>query len=257
MISDSQLDSGLRSALKEDANRAVGSSNVTGQVRARMVHGLAEDSWSARRARVLLSVAAATLALSVGGVAVAAGTGLIRIHWASAHLNGQATPIDMTATNPYETTVSAAEAKLGFHVQKLDGYSAAKTPVNMPDGRTQSVVFHPPVTAINGKSVAHNTGAVALYYSVSGDRIEIVEQMDPNGSGPLDVTIKQFDQPIPDMTKAAVETIKGAEYLVFRSPSDSAIVAIEWKTRDGVLILINCNQPLSTDAVVSLIQHLR
>ena len=260
MISDSQLDSVLRSALKEDANRAVGSSNVTGQVRARMVHAIAKDSWSARRTKVLVSVAAATLALSAGGVALAAQTGLIRIHWDQVPLNAHVTPVtpvDMTASSPYETTVSAAEAKLGFHVQTLDGYSAATTPVNMPDGRTQSVVFHPPVTAVNGKSVGHNTGAVALYYSVSGDRIEIVEQMDPNGSGPLDVTIKQPYPPAPGLTKAAVETLGGTEYLVFRSPSNGAIVAIEWKTPDGVLMLINCNQALSTDAVVSLIQHLR
>jgi hypothetical protein len=257
MISDSQLDSVLRSVLKEDANRAVGSSNVTGQVRARMVHAIAKNSWSARRAKVLVSVAAATLALSAGGVALAAQTGLIRIHWDQVPLSGPGTPVDMTASSPYETTVSAAEAKLGFHVQTLDGYSAATTPVNMPDGRTQSVVFHPPVIAVNGKSVAHNTGAVALYYSVSGDRIEIVEQMDPHGSGPFDVTIKQPYPPAPGLTKAAVETLGGTEYLVFRSPSNGAIVAIEWKTPDGVLMLINCNQALSTDAVVSLIQHLR
>jgi len=256
MISDGQLDSVLRSALREDANRAVGSSNVTGQVRARMAHAIAKDSWPARRAKLLVIVAVATLALSVGWVAVAAETGLIRIHWAQAPLNGQGTPIGVTASSPYETTVSAAEAKLGFHVQTLDGYAAAKTPVTMPDGRTQSVVFHPPVTAINGKSGAHNTGAVALYYSVSGDRIEIVEQMDPNGSGPLDVTIKQFDQPVPGLTKAAVETLGGDQYLVFRSPSDGAIVAIEWKTPEGVIVRINCSQPLNTDAVVSLIQHL-
>jgi hypothetical protein len=257
MISDSQLDSVLRSALREDANRAIGSSNVAGKVRARMAHTIAKDSWSVRRAKVLVSVMAATLALSVGGVALAAETGLIRIHWVQAPLNGQGTPIDMTVSNPYETTVLAAEAKLGFHVQTLDGYAAAKTPVTMPDGRTQSVVFHPPVTAINGKSVAHNTGAVALYYTVSGDRIEIVEQMDPNGSGPLDVTLKQFEQPVPGLSKAAVERLGGAEYLVFRSPSNSAIVVVEWKTPGGVLMRINCgSQPLSTDAVLSLIQHL-
>jgi hypothetical protein len=256
MISDSQLDSVLRSALKEDANRAVGSINVTGQVRARMVHEIAKDSWPARRAKVLVSVAAAALALSAGGVAVAAGSGLIRIHWAPALLDGPGTPVDMTASRPYETTVSEAEAKLGFQVQTLGGYAAAKTPVDMPDGRTQSVVFHPPVTAINGKSVAHNSGAVALYYTVSGDRIEIVEQMDPNGSGPLDVTIKQFDQPVPGVTRAAVESLGGAEYLVFRSPSNGGIVAVEWKMLDGVVVLINCNQPLGTDAVVSLIKHL-
>jgi hypothetical protein len=162
----------------------------------------------------------------------------------------------MTASVPYETTVFAAEAKLRFHVQTLDGYSAAKTPVRMPDGRTQSVVFHPPVTAINGHAVAHNAGAVALYYAVNGDRIEIVEQMDPTGSGPLDVSIKRPEPPVPGMTKATVETISGAEYLVFRSPDNGAIVAIEWKTPDGVLMRINCDQPLGTDAVVSLIRHL-
>jgi hypothetical protein len=257
MISDNQLDSVLRSALREDANRAIGSSNVAGKVRVRLAHTITKDSWSVRRAKVLVSVAAATLALSVGGVALAAETGLIRIHLIQAPLNGQGNPIDMTVSNSYETTVSAAEAKLGFHVQTLDGYAAAKTPVTMPDGRTQSVVFHPPVTAINRKSVTHNTGAAALYYTVNGDRIEIVEQMDPNGSGPLDVTLKQFYQPVPGLSNAAVERLGGADYLVLRSPSDGAIVAIEWKTSDGVIIMINCNQPLSTDAVFTLIQHLR
>jgi len=256
MISDSQLDSVLRSALREDANRAIGSSNVAGKVRARMAHTIAKDFWSVRPAKVLLSVTAATLALSLSGVALAAETGLIRIHWLQVPLNSQGTPIDMTVSNPYETTVSVAEAKLGFHVQTLDGYSAAKTPVTTPDGRTQSVVFHPPVISINGKPIAHNSGAVALYYTVSGDRIEIVEQMDPNGSGPLDVFIKRFGQPVPGMSKAAVETLGGAQYLVLRSPSDGAIVAIEWKTSVGVLILINFNQPLSTDTVFALIQHL-
>jgi hypothetical protein len=256
MISDSQLDSVLRSVLKEDANKAIGSSNVTGRVRARMVHATAKDSWSTRPAKVLVGVAAATLALSAGGVAVASGSGLIRIHWIQVPLNGHVMPIDMAASIPYETTVSAAEAKLRFHVQTLDGYSAANTPVRMPDGRTQSVVFHPPVTAVNGHAVAHNTGAVALYYTVNGDRIEIVEQIDPTGSGPLDVTIKRPDPPAPGMTKAAVETISGAEYLVFRSQSNGAIVAIEWKRPDGVLMLINCDQPVGTDSVVSLIQHL-
>jgi hypothetical protein len=256
MISDSRLDSVLRSALKEDAHRAVGSSNVTGNVRARMVHSMAKDSLSARRARVLVSVAAATLALSAGGVALAAGTGLIRIHWIQVPLNAQGTPVDMTASSAYETTVSGAETKLGFHMQTLAGYSAAKTPVTMPDGRTQSVVFHPPVTAINGKSVVHNTGAVALYYTVRDDRIEIVEQMDPNGAGPLDATIKQPDPPAQGMSTVAVERLGGAEYLVFRSPTNRAIVAIEWKTPDGVLLLITCDQPLSTDVVLTLIQHL-
>lgn len=256
MISDSQLDSVVRSALREDVDSAVGSSNVSGRVHARMVQAIAKDSSSTRHAKVWVGVAGAMLALSVGGVALAAETGVIRIHWVQVPLNGQGIPVDMTASSPYETTASAAEAKLGFHLQTLDGYSAAKTPVRMPDGRTQSVVFHPPVTAINGHSVAHNTGAVALYYTVNGDRIEIVEQMDPNGSGPLDVTLKRLDQPVPGMTKAAVETISGAQYLVFRSQSNGAVVAIEWKTPAGVLMRINCDQPLSTDAVLSLIQHL-
>src|SRR5438067_2506724 len=139
MISDNQLDSVLRSVLKEDADSAIGSSNVTSRVRVRMVHAIAKGSRSARPRKVLVGVAAATLALSVSGIAVAAGTGLIRIHWVQVPLSGQGTPVDMTPSSPYETTVSAAEAKLGFHVRTLDGYSAATTPVKMPDGHSQSV----------------------------------------------------------------------------------------------------------------------
>jgi hypothetical protein len=90
-----------------------------------------------------------------------------------------------------------------------------------------------PVTAVNGQSVAHNTGAVALYYTVDCDRIEIVEEMDPRGAGPLDATIKQTDPPAPGISKAAVETIRRADYLVFRSVSNRAIVDIEWKTQNG------------------------
>jgi len=157
---------------------------------------------------------------------------------------------------PYDTTVAEAEQRLGFHVMTLDGYSAAKTPVKMPDGRMQSVVFHPPVTAINGQPIAHNTGAVGLYYTINGVRIEIVEQLDPRGSGPLDVDLKQPDSPVAGMSTIKVETINGAEYLVSRSPSNGGILSIAWKTSDGVLMRINCDRPLSTEAIANIIHHL-
>lgn len=267
MITDSQLDTALRSALREDADASVGSVDLIDRVRRLVLHAPTSRLRPSRRGGLVVGFAAAALALSVGGaVAVSSDSnglithevvnGLIRIHWVKVPYSGNAIPVDVTMEKPYETTVAGAEAKLGFHVQTLDGYSAAKTPVKMPWGPTQSVVFHPPVTAINGKPIAHNTGAVGLYYEVNGVRVEINEQMDPNGPGPMDVTLKDVDRPVPDMPKVSIESIDGAQYLVFRSPKDGGITRIAWKTPDGVMMGINFNSTVNTAAAATLIQHL-
>lgn len=257
MITESQLNSVLESVLRDDADAAVGSINISSRVRKEMARSGNVRFQPARRVGIVVGVAVAALALSaVAAVAVSSENSPIRIHWHRVPTSAQGTPVDMTMEKPYETTVSEAEQRIGFHVMTLDGYSAAKTPVKMPDGRMQSVVFHPPVTAVNGQPIAHNTGAIGLYYTINGDRIEIVEQLDPNGSGPLDVHLKQPDHPVPGISTIKVETINGAEYLVSRSPSNGGIVGIEWKTSDGVLMRINCDRPLSTEVVVSVIHHL-
>jgi hypothetical protein len=204
---------------------------------------------------LLLIAVSAALAL-LAGTAVATSSGTIRIHSVRVPDRGVAKPVDMAMATPYETSVSTAEAELGFHVQTLAAYPIAKTPVKMPGGRIQSIVFHPPVTAIDGRPIVHNTGAVGLYYTVHGTNIEIVEQMDPRGPGPLDVVLKQPGREDPRMPTIGIETIGGAEYLVSRSKSNRGIVMIEWKTTDGVLMRINCDRPLSTDLVASLIRHL-
>jgi len=257
MITESQLNSVLESVLREDADTAVGSLNISSRVRAEMAGSSNVRFRPARRFGFVVGVAVAALALSAGAaVAVSSDNSPIRIHWHRVPTSGQGTPVDMTMEKPFDTTVSEAEQRLGFHVMTLAGYSAAKTPVKMPDGRMQSVVFHPPVTAISGQPIAHNTGAVGLYYTVNGVRLEIVEQLDPRGSRPLDADLKQPDSPVPGMSIIKVETINGAEYLVSRSPSNGGVLDIEWKTRDGVLMRINCDRSLSTEAIANIINHL-
>jgi hypothetical protein len=145
MITDSQLDSMLRSVLREDADAAVGSINVTDRVRARMLHTSTARFRPSRRATVVIGLSAAALALSVGGAAaISSDTSFIRLHRVPAPYSGVGTPVDMTMAKPYETTIAEAETVLGFHVQTLDGFLAAKTPVKSPDGRIQSVVFTRP-----------------------------------------------------------------------------------------------------------------
>jgi hypothetical protein len=262
---DIQLDSMLRSVFREDADAAVGSIDVTGSVRARMLH--TSRFRPSRRTKFVVGLAAAALTLSVAGaLAVSSDTsgeithevvdGLIRLHWVRAPYSGAGTPVDMTMEKPYETTVADAEAKLGFHVQTLDGYAAAKTPVKMPWGPMQGIVFRPPVTAVNGQPIVHSTGAVVLYYDVDGVGVQIGEQMDPKGPGPMDVRLKDPDRPAPEMLKASVETINGAQYLVFRSPKDGGISIIQWKTPNGVLMSVSWNHPVNTALVASLLQHL-
>ena len=107
MNTDSQLDLMLRSALREDADAAVGSIDVIGRVRARMLDTSSLRFRPSRRARFVVGFAAAALALSVGGaVAVSSDSmgvitqdvvdGLIRLHWVRAPYSGAATPLDVT-----------------------------------------------------------------------------------------------------------------------------------------------------------------
>ena len=256
MINDVGFDQMLGSALRRDAEAGFPiSASVLPAVKARLEQ---RAGGRGRRTVTALVLVGGVIALSTAtGVAVSSSNSPIHISWVKVPVSGPGKPIEMTMEKPFETTVADAQARLGFHVLTLDGWPAARTPVKLLDGRTQSVVFHPSVTAIDGRPIKHSTGAVSLYYSVGDVRVEIVEQLDANGAGPMDVRLKQPDGPVPSMLKAAVETIDGAEYLVFRSPNDNRIQRVQWKTQEGVLIFMNISTSLDKATVSQIIKHLQ
>lgn len=245
MTSDStQFDRSLRAAMMADAARIDTGIDLRPRVRGRMA---AHNSKLSRGRLLAAASALAAVALTAGSaVAVSTGTGLIRVHRQHAPLYGVGKALNVVPPTPITTTLPDAESRAGFHVRSLSGLSSA---------RLDQVEYHPPITQLNPKA----TGAVGLYYTVDGTPIGVGESLDPNGPGPMEVTLKRFDQPVPGMAKVSVETIDGSEYLVFRSASGGRVLSIAWKTTDGVLMRINSLAPqtgLDDKMVIVLIHHL-
>ncbi|MDQ6747262.1 MAG: hypothetical protein M3010_04035, partial [Candidatus Dormibacteraeota bacterium] len=173
---------------------------------------------------------AAALSLPIAtGTGLAVSTGQVHIHWDHGSApadNGKAVTVQRQM--PFRTTTTEAERQLGFHVQTLSGYAPAQL---------KEVTFIPPIIAINGKTNPHSTGAVDLVYTVSGTRVEVVEQLDPAGPGPLDVTLKQpglLDRP--PAAAPTVQSFRGQDYLVFLIRD--RVASVHWKPAQGAVMMI-------------------
>jgi hypothetical protein len=177
------------------------------------------------------AIAAALAAPIATGTGVVVSTNQIRIHWdGPSQTPGVGTVVRPQMERPFNTTVEDAQARIGFHVRTLSGYSKA---------RLDSVTFVPPVTAVDGKPIPHTSGAVRLGYKVGEDAVEIVQQNDPAGAGPMDVTFNRpglFERP--PTSVASVESSNGQDYLVFTIKG--RVAALEWKPGQGaVMIIVN------------------
>ncbi|MDQ6945021.1 MAG: hypothetical protein M3256_01840 [Actinomycetota bacterium] len=234
MIRDEQT---LRVVFQEDAMASIpATTDLTRAVRARMAVKLKRP----RRAWPLAVGGAALLAVGGGGVAATAsgtvtldrGTSKIHIHWDRVPAVGAGKSVTMTGAFdvPVTTTISGAEKRVGFHVRSV---------VGVADAHLERTVYHFPITAVDGKTIPHNSGAVALDYTIDGKHLQIIEQLDPLGAGPMDVRLKQPNPPQSEALRSSVEMIGGAEYLAFRPPHENSIYAIQWKEKDAVLMRIN------------------
>jgi hypothetical protein len=227
MISDSQLDSVLRAALKEDANRAVGSSNVTGQVRARMVHA---RHWH-RAVAVPSSLAAVLL---VGAVVLAATSELsivLRYH----PIGWLPTPGKLTAVGPCSSLQGMALAdvqrRVNFRVLTLGG----ATLVN---------AYYGPPCPGSSEANAH------LLYEENGESFDLGETHAPEG--PITVDLKGTA----DRSPWRIVTVNGNDYAVLIF--DDAVTAAAFKqagTRVDITVGAKGgpNRPLSLDQFEELV----
>jgi hypothetical protein len=216
-------DQDLADALRRDAQDGI---ETLDGVSSKVTRGLAAQG----RNRSKWAIAAALSLPLATGTGVAVSTGQIRIHWQApaAPPAGNGRSVSVQRQQPFETTLTDAERRIGFRLRTLSGYQPAQL---------NTVTFVPPVEAVDGAPRQHTSGAVDLVYSVNGTRVEIVEQVDPTGPGPLDVTLKKpglFESP--PAAKPTVETFGGQEYLIFTI--QGRVAAMQWKPGQGAVMMI-------------------
>jgi len=196
-------------------------------------------------------VTAILVAITVGGVtaiAVGSASGLIQIQWLRVPLLGQGKPLSASVQNREVTSLADAQTRVGFPVEVISGIEA----------HLDRVEYQPPLMMeVNGQVAPHNTGAVVLYYTLGPTRLQVVEQLDSAGPGPLHVVLKSPPPSAEDASSIGVEPVAGADRVVTRS-SRGQIVALEWKTLANVIITINVEPPVGIDSstAASLILHL-
>ena len=228
---DQALEQLLRSALAEDAARAI--PGPSSEVRRRVRAGMERRRRRPGRRLVLALVAvAAALALATG-VAVATGVVNQRIvevprdvwlqHFAQQHHGttgkGSAQPLQ-------PASVAEAQRRAGCHVHTLNGLQGAE----LTSSYSTTVVFR-------DGSVEPE---VELEYRVGDVRVIIVEVRDPNPGTPLEV---------PGVLRppSHIETIGGSQYL-FGEASNGQVFYVQFKTTDGIVFSVNFYGPPSASA---------
>ncbi len=191
------------------------------------------------------------VAITVGGVtalAVGSASGVIQIQWQRVPLLGLAKPLSASVQNREVTSLAGAQVRVGFPVEVFSGI----------DAHLDRVEYQPPLMIeVNGQVAPHNTGAAVLYYTFGTTRLQVVEQLDSAGSGPLHVVLKAPPPSARDASTIRVEAIAGSDRVVTRS-SSGQIVAVEWKNLGNVIVRINVESPVGIDSstAASLILHL-
>lgn len=191
-------------------------------------------------------VAAILVAVTIGGgtaLAVGTASGLIKIQWLRVPLLGQGKPLSGSVQDRQVVSLADAQTRVGFPIEVISGI----------DARLDRVEYQPPLLIeMNGQLAPHNTGAAVLYYTVGTVKLQVVEQLDAGGPGPLHLVLRG-----PSQSSIAVESIAGADRVVIRS-SSGQIATIEWKTPSNVILTINIESPggIDSSSAATLIQHL-
>ncbi len=187
-----------------------------------------------RRVALILLPTAALVGALAGGtvVAVSSRTMPISVHrQVVPAVTGSARGISVTGGRSVETTVANAGQLSGFDALTL----------HVPGAKLDKVTYHAPITSVDGKPIPHNSGAVALDYTLAaGQKVQLVEQRDSNGPGPMSVTVKQPNAPVPNLAQNQTEIIGGNEYFVTATADGSKVMGIQWKTSDGLIFRLNC-----------------
>ena len=185
-----------------------------------------------RAALILLPASALVCALASGTVvALSSRTMPVSLHRQVVPASGSGRAISVTGGGSVETTLAKAAQLGGFDALGL----------HVPGATLDKVTYHAPITSVDGKPIPHNSGAVALDYTLAaGQKVQLVEQRDSNGPGPMSVTVKQPDAPVPNLAQNQTEIIDGNEYFVTATADGSKVLGIQWKTSDGLIFRLNC-----------------